>query len=143
MTSTLFTPTAPDVVELTLPYPPTVNSYLQITVPKKWTRPLISISEKGREFLREVLRQVRASGAKPLLGHLRAEIKFFPPDERKRDIDNPVKALIDALKRRELKSGKFYEGLFADDCQIREMELKFGPVVKDGKTVIKLTTLGI
>lgn len=30
-----------------------------------------------------------------------------------------------------------------DDCQIRELEMKFGPVVEDGRAVIKLSTMGV
>lgn len=131
---TLFTETEPDVVELVLPFPPTLNHYM----PHMWSRPQRKIirylSAEGKLFRDLVLVAVRQAHPVKLKGHLRMEVTFHPPNNLRRDIDNLPKALNDALTK---------AGLFDDDSQIRELELKFGPVVKDGKAVIKVSTLGL
>ena len=37
-------------------------------------------------------------GIKPLTGKLVVDVEVFPPDNRRRDIDNVQKALLDALE---------------------------------------------
>jgi len=41
-------------------------------------------------------------------------IEAFPPDKRKRDLDNVLKSLLDALQ---------HAGVYADDCQIDRLSI--------------------
>lgn len=50
----------------------------------------------------------------PLTGDLEMTVELFPPDRRRRDMDNTLKALQDSLQH-----GKVYE----DDCQISVLHM--------------------
>jgi hypothetical protein len=69
-----------------------------------------------------------ASGVRPIEGDLDVEVVVFPPDGRRRDVDNVQKALLDALE---------HGGVYADDNQIVKLAIEKGPVVEGGKTVVK------
>ncbi len=63
-----------------------------------------------------------AMGVRPLVGRLAVEVEVFPPDNRRRDVDNVIKALLDALQ---------HGGAYLDDSQIvrlthREAEARRG-----------------
>jgi crossover junction endodeoxyribonuclease RusA len=45
---------------------------------------------------------------------LRVEIEAWPPDKRKRDLDNILKSLLDALT---------YAGIWEDDSQIDDLRI--------------------
>lgn len=60
------------------------------------------------------------------------EITLFPPDARRRDIDNYNKALFDALT---------HAGVWEDDSQVKRMLVEWGPVVPKGKVEITITPL--
>ena len=60
----------------------------------------------------------------PMNGDLMVEIIIYPPDKRKRDMDNIKKALFDALQN---------AGLYKDDCQIiDDHTIKVNKIVKGG-----------
>lgn len=133
---TLFEPTAPDVVELVLPYPPTVNTYWRVRIAKKkggGQYVQVYISEEGKAFTVDLQEIALRRGVKTLRGHVRLEAVFNPPDERRRDLGNLDKALGDALTK---------AGILEDDSQIREQEFRFGPKVEGGRATIKIITLG-
>jgi hypothetical protein len=50
--------------------------------------------------------------AGPLTGPLELDVLLFPPDHRRRDLDNPLKAILDALE---------HAGLYADDAQVARL----------------------
>ena len=107
-----------------LPWPPSVNHY--------WRRAgrRTIISKEGREFRNAVtivaLRQKpRAFGR----ARLEMQITLCPPDRRRRDIDNSVKATQDALQK---------VGVFDDDEQIDGLYVSRGPVTPGGKAVVRI-----
>jgi crossover junction endodeoxyribonuclease RusA len=60
----------------------------------------------------------------PMYGDLMVEIIIYPPDKRKRDMDNIKKALFDALQ---------HAGLYYDDYQIcDDHTIRMNKVVKGG-----------
>lgn len=69
-------------VELELPYPPSVNHYWR----RVGARTLIS--RGGRAFRRRVCAILAAGDVRPLQGELDVEVVVFPPDEKRRDVDN-------------------------------------------------------
>ncbi|MCS7168086.1 MAG: RusA family crossover junction endodeoxyribonuclease [Gemmatales bacterium] len=75
-----------------LPYPPSVNHYWH----RVGCRTLIS--RGGRAFRRAVQAALAARGVRPLTGSLAVTINVHPPDHRRRDLDNALKALLDALE---------------------------------------------
>ena len=107
------------VVEL--PYPPSVN-HLWRRAGKRTV-----ISREGRVFRRDAVARLAALGVGPprfpMRGRLRVRIEAFPPDRRRRDLDNLQKALFDALQ---------HAGAYADDGQIDRIEIERGPVTPGG-----------
>ena len=57
--------------------------------------------------------------------------KVYPPDRRKRDLDNVLKASIDALQ---------HCGLIDDDANIWRLEVERGEVVKGGYIEVGIIT---
>jgi crossover junction endodeoxyribonuclease RusA len=71
------------------------------------------ISAAGRQYRNDVITcVVFAFAKKRLAGRLHVELDLFPPDRRKRDIDNFSKAILDGLTHAEV---------WLDDSQIDVM----------------------
>jgi crossover junction endodeoxyribonuclease RusA len=64
-----------------------------------------------------------------MLGPLEVEVEVHPPDNRRRDIDNVQKALLDALQ---------HGGVYADDSQIVRLTIEKRPPWPGGKTVVSI-----
>jgi crossover junction endodeoxyribonuclease RusA len=68
-----------------------------------------------------------------LPGRLGLWLELYPPDRRVRDIDNPLKALLDALRA---------AGMFADDRQIKRLLIElFDGGASEGVVVARLYQL--
>ena len=91
------------MIELNLPYPPSINHYFSYYQ----GRPVLS--KDARAYRHQVRRIAIARGIKPLMGKLAVRIEIAPPDDRRRDCDNVQKAVLDALQN---------AGLFWDDSQV-------------------------
>lgn len=108
-----------------LPYPPSVNHY--------WRRvgPRTLISRQGRAYRREVAAAVeridRVAEQIPLTGPLSVEVLLYPPDRRRRDLDNTLKGLLDALE---------HAGVYLDDSLIERLSVEKRDVVEGGKAVV-------
>ncbi|HAM9331842.1 TPA: RusA family crossover junction endodeoxyribonuclease [Escherichia coli] len=118
-------------MKLVLPFPPSVNTYWR--VPN--SGPLEGrhlISQKGREFqsaaCAAIIEQLRKL-PKPSSEYAAVEIILYPPDQRRRDIDNYNKALFDVLT---------HAGVWEDDSQVKRMLVEWGPVVPKGKVEITI-----
>ncbi len=111
------------MLELELPYPPSINHY--------WRRvgPRTLISREGRRFRKEVMAILAAMGVKPLPGPLTVWIKVYPPDRRRRDLDNIIKSLLDALE---------HGAAYHDDSQIDCLLVQRQHVVPEGKVRVIL-----
>ena len=78
------------LIDLVLPYPPTVNTY--------WRRrgSTYFISEEGKRYRRAVALIVRQQRLKlSLSGRLAIKVIAEPPDKRRRDLDNILKAPLE------------------------------------------------
>ena len=112
-------------IEFTLPWPPTVNHY--------WARGRggrMFIGDRGRSFRSNVAIYLMRKHSPTLSGRLSIVIKAYPPDRRKRDIDNIYKALLDALQ---------HGGLYGDDNQIDHLEITRCKVEKPGRVELIIT----
>jgi len=88
---------AVSVIEMTLPWPPSVNSYWRHPTRGKLAGRHL-ISEEGRRY-RSLIAQLTFVNklSLNLSGSLSVQIDAFPPDRRRRDLDNILKALLDAI----------------------------------------------
>jgi len=110
---------------LTLPYPPSVNHY--------WRRvgPRTLISRKGRAFRRDVCTLLAGGGPRkpPAGGTIALRMDAFPPDRRRRDLDNIAKATLDALE---------HAGVYEDDSQIDLLLTRRGEPTKPGRLEVRI-----
>ena len=92
-------------MRLTLPYPPSINHYWRHVGPRTL------ISREGRTFRKNVCALLGGSGPRkpPAGGRIALAMDAFPPDRRRRDLDNIQKPVLDALE---------HAGIYADDSQI-------------------------
>lgn len=102
-------------VEFILPWPPTINTYW-----RTWQGQTL-LSKKGREYRGAVARAVQNLSLgdayeKPLAVHIEA----WMPDKRVRDLDNLLKAPLDALTR---------AGFWVDDSQIADLRITRAPLL--------------
>lgn len=115
------------MMQLILPFPPSVNGYWRST------QKGVLISELGRIFrsnaLAAIYQQLR-SRPTALLTELDVHVVLFPPTRAKRDLDNFQKALFDGLT---------HAGIWKDDSQVKRMLVEWGPVTKGGKAEITIT----
>ena len=113
--------------EITLPFPPSVNRYWRSVDGR------VLISRQGREYRAAVSYAVQKSkitGFKK--SRIAVDIRVYPPDRRRRDIDNMLKAPLDALQA---------AGVYDDDGQIDELRIVRGQLVKPGKLCISISEI--
>jgi len=114
--------------EITLPFPPSTNTYW-----RSIGRGRVIISKRGREYREEVVYacivERGAINPAPMEGRLVVSIEAFAPDKRRRDLDNMLKAVLDALEH-----AKIYE----NDSQIDDLRIVRMPSGKPGKIVISV-----
>ena len=115
-----------------LPYPPSVNHYWEsnIRYVKKKARINVRVSKKGVAYRKEVVYLCKKMKIPKLKGKVNVRVIVNPPDRRKRDLDNLLKALLDALS-----AGNVYD----DDFQVERLSMVRQEVVKNGrvKVIIK------
>ncbi len=111
---------------LDLPWPPTVNHYWKGNGAKRF------ICKAGVEFRARVIAAVQSGPARRFTGRLAVSIDAHPPDKRKRDLDNLLKASLDALQ---------HSGLFDDDSQIDRLAILRGLPMVGGGLTVRITEL--
>lgn len=112
---------------MTLPYPPSVNHY--------WRRvgPRTLISREGRAFRKNVCAFLGGNGPRkpPSGGRIALAMDAFPPDRRRRDLDNIQKPVLDALE---------HAGVYEDDSQIDLLLTRRRQVVSGGRLEVEVTS---
>lgn len=113
---------------MVLPLSPTVNSCYGAHGNRRYIKPA------GVAFRAEVLNVVNGSRMPKLTGRLCVVMRVFPRDKRKQDIDNRVKATLDALQA---------AGLFENDEQIDDLHVTRGGIVKGGRIELMIGELDV
>lgn len=112
------------MIELELPYPPSVNHT------HRKVRGRVILSTGARDYRKAVCEALAAAGSPKLAGALAVQIEAFPPDDGNRhDMDNIQKALLDSLQ---------YAGLYADDHQIDEISVTRRKQFGDGAVIVRV-----
>ena len=111
---------------ITLPYPPSVNHY--------WihTRRGAFISKKGVEFRKQVHEIAQTEICYGRDTRLFVDVSVWVPDKRKRDLDNLLKSLLDALQ---------HADIFADDSQIDDLRITRVGWCEGGKVTVKISEI--
>lgn len=92
------------MIALTLPYPPSTNRYW-----RHWKGRTL-LSRDGRAYREEAVRAVNQARVDGIgARRCRVTVNVYMPDARRRDVDNVLKASLDALS-----AARVYE----DDSQI-------------------------
>lgn len=104
------------MISLTLPWPPSSNSYYRRAGHR------IYLSEAGRKY-REKVAEIVAEAGQKQFGRLAMFASLYPPNKRKFDCDNRIKALQDALQ---------FAGVFDDDEQIDALAIFREEIVPGG-----------
>ena len=102
-------------ITLTMPWPPSVNKYWRTFQGR------MIISAEGRSYRKAVADQVLIQrGAKHYTGRLRVQIEAFRPDNRRRDLDNLLKAVLD---------GCTHAGVWEDDSNIVDLRIYWADTI--------------
>jgi crossover junction endodeoxyribonuclease RusA len=128
------TPARDDLLcSLDLPFPPSVNSYWRNVVIKG--RPRTLISEAGRQYKATIFGEVveqRACAAVAPDARIAVYVLFKMPDRRRRDIDNYLKSLLDAITEARV---------WLDDSQIDLLTIERGEVEAPGRALVEVYLL--
>jgi crossover junction endodeoxyribonuclease RusA len=113
-----------DRLFIELPWPPSVNHYYR----RVGHRTLIS--REGRKYRTEICAILRDLRLGPLDGELVMTVDAYPPDKRRRDLDNILKSLFDAMQ---------HGGAYHDDSQIKDFECHMRePDRPNGNVIVRL-----
>lgn len=110
-------------IEFALPWPPSVNHY--------WRnfRGRMVIGARGRAYRKAAIEAIsdQAVPTDGIGGPLKVELVAFPPDRRRRDLDNLQKALLDSVVA---------AGVIEDDSHIDDLRVVRGAVFPGGKVEV-------
>lgn len=107
-----------------IPYPPSINHYMIQSGKRRF------LSEKARDYREKVFLIVHNLGKSfNKLSKLSLNIEMFPPDNRIRDVDNILKATLDALQ---------HAGLYSNDYQIEQLSIHRKEKKQNGCLIISI-----
>jgi len=114
------------LIELDLPYPPSINNYYG------YSKRGVYIKSHGRQYRIDVFNLLRELDIQIMQGKLSVDVDLYPPDKRRRDIDNPMKCLLDALE---------HGGAYVNDSQIYKLVIEKKEKVVGGKCLVRIRSL--
>lgn len=122
------------IFKASIPWPPSVNGYWRAFSQGGKVRNILSA--RGREYRAQVMAAALLAGCRmagkpkfPEWVRVACEIDLYPPDLRRRDLDNHVKAVLDGLTK---------ANLWADDSQVDVLVVRRGPVIKGGLAMVQV-----
>jgi crossover junction endodeoxyribonuclease RusA len=119
-------------MRLTLPWPPSANTYYR-HVSRGPLAGRTLLSEAGRAYRKAVDAVVaQARARKALAVPLEVRIAAFPPDRRKRDLDNLLKSVLDCLEA---------SGVIENDNLIESLSIYRAERVAGGQLEVQITAL--
>lgn len=119
----------PDRMTCTIPFPPSVNHMYASNMGGR--RIARYKTAAARQFMRDatiLLRSARPAGWMPV-GDFAVMIGLIAPDRRRRDADNHIKAVQDALQA---------AGIFEDDSMVVHMTIEKWGVARGGAAHVRV-----
>lgn len=113
---------------LELPWPPSINHYWRQNPKGRG----VYISGEGKTYLQHVKLLLRQARVEPIDGPVSLKVRLHPPNKLRRDLDNSLKVLIDAVAK---------GGALGDDYQIKHIEATMLGVVQDGHATVEITQM--
>lgn len=119
--------------EIKIAWPPSVNH-----VWRKTPAGRIYLTREARMFRADVMSRVavaRCHGVLPktaLAGNLAVAMELYPPDRRRRDVDNYSKAVLDAMT---------HARLWRDDSQVKQQTVAVCAPKPGGQVVLTISAL--
>ena len=110
--------------EFELPWPPSVNHYYRHVGPR------VLISRDGRKYRETIVSLLGDQKIHPFEESVELAVDAYPPDNRRRDLDNLLKCLLDSFT---------FGGLYRDDSQIKKLTItKREPMPPNGMMYIRI-----
>ena len=106
------------MIALDIPWPPSANHFMGQRNGKRF---LSASTKLFREKVSDIVSELNLDTTTQAL---EVFIALYPPDKRKRDIDNYIKQTFDALQ---------HAGVFEDDSQVYHLDVIKHSPVKGGK----------
>ena len=111
--------------EFEFPWPPSVNHYY------RHVKSRVLISKDGRKYRDKVVALLANQNVRKFTTPVEIHIELYPPDNRRRDVDNSLKCLLDAFT---------HGGLYSDDSLIYKLTvIKRESMPPDGMAYIRMT----
>jgi crossover junction endodeoxyribonuclease RusA len=114
------------MIELTIPYPPSINHLHR----RVGVRTLLS--KEGRRYYSRVREIVASFGLSTIQGRVALDVEVYPPDNRRRDLDNVTKAIGDSL---------VHSAVIEDDSQIDSLSVRRMPSTPGGAIILRLSKM--
>lgn len=114
-----------------LPYPPTINHYYGYQCRRCHSSAVMVYPTAAAKKYRRAVSDIAAT-AEPLAGRLGCTIELWTPDRRARDIDNPTKAILDAITA---------TGLWPDDKVVDRLLITRAGVKRGGEVLVTIEQL--
>lgn len=114
-------------VMLQLPWPVSINAY--------WKRSKfgsVYVSSEGKAYGVAVVALIRRLQESPLVGRIALDAKFYPPNRQRRDLDNCLKVMIDAIQA---------SGIISNDYQIKKLSAEMFEPIPNGAAVVELSEI--
>ncbi len=113
------------MINLRLDWPPTINTYYTVVRNRK------ILSARGRKYKKAALLSLMEQSApRQQRGAFDVLIDAYPPDKRRRDLDNVLKPILDCLTD---------YGLWDDDVQVEDLRIRRRQVQSPGFVRICIT----
>lgn len=112
------------MIQVTLPYPPSVNSIWRHAGNKSY------LTAKAKDWKTNAAWTVKAAvlgGSKPIMGPFNVHLEVGRPDKRKRDLDNLIKVVLDSVKD---------GGAIRDDSDAQSIHAQWVPDLKGVRVTV-------
>ena len=123
------------IVKGKLPYPPSINKYyLNRTIKTRTGKIIKPRLPAVQKYVDDCLILIKIQKIKPVIAEkLQVHLLIYPPDEKRRDLDNLAKVCLDIFQR---------AGIYDDDFKIWKLTISRKEVRQYGEVEFIITSIG-